>query len=165
MTFKRCWSTRSSTRSCKLGCGPQSRRSMRSRRYTLASPKPTSHLLQQRARRSDKGEVVRTILLPGTGVNRARGRGQEEGRGRLHSPPAPIPADAIPEKRGMLVVVRHRVPSNIRAEYNLCCIRRYTASSPSIAEHPIAKTSEKLELPRTPCLRSSQNSPSTRSGE
>jgi hypothetical protein len=160
MTFKRCWTTRSVIRSWKLGFGPQSRSLLRSRRYTLASPKTTSHLLQQRARRSDKGEVVRTILLPGTGVNRARGR-----PGRLHSPPAPIPVVAIPEKRGMLVVVRHRVPSNIRAEYNLCCIRRYTASSPSIAKHPITRTSEKLELPRTPCLRSSQNSPSTHSGE
>jgi hypothetical protein len=35
----------------KLGCGPQSHTSLGSRRYTLASPKATSHLLQQRARR------------------------------------------------------------------------------------------------------------------
>ena len=41
-----------------------------------------------------------------------------------------------------LVVVRHQVASTIRAEHNLCCIRRYTTSSLSIAEHLIAKTSE-----------------------
>jgi hypothetical protein len=49
---------------------------------------------------------------------------------------------AIPEKRWMLIVVRHQVSSNIRAEYNLCCIRRYTASSLRIPEQLIVGTSE-----------------------
>jgi hypothetical protein len=49
-------------------------------------------------------------------------------------------------------VVRHRAPSNIRIEEHLCCICRYTASPLNIPELLATK------LPRTPCLRSSQNS-------
>ena len=87
----------------------------------------------------DHGFGLPRILLPRTRVNR-----QEEGRATTRRLPptwCEIPVVAIPDKRGILIVVLHQVASTIRAEYNLRCIRRYTTSSLSIAEHLIAKTS------------------------